>query len=270
MLRRILARPNEFTEDTSEVRRIFAHICISHDVFQNLVSFLNGLVISFAKIEGDTKGYYQRYVKIQSTLLHLRRLQEEYGRCLDKISGEITGNRGPWQVKLPEPAKIKQLVSDAFIDLQAGILSFPILRSYLEINLSIFLENTMDHMLRNMKLSEYQDKKIVFQRPMEFNDLIRLADLFKILNNRDKDIICRFYDNASKSIHTGSFFDQLVAWHLLFYLDNLPLQSGSYFESFLKELNDLIEKGKIKIVSIDDNLTDYSRFQTTSNDRTTS
>ena len=87
------------------------------------------------------------------------------------------------------------------------------------------------------------------------------------MDQRHKDIICRFYDNASKAIHTGSFFDQHVAWHLLFYLDNLRLQSGSYFESLLKEVNDLIGKGKIKFVHIDDNLTDYSRFQTTSNDR---
>jgi hypothetical protein len=127
LLRRILARPNEFTEESSEVRRIFAHICISHNIFQNLVSFLNGLVMSFGKMEQDTKGYYQRYLKIQSTLLHLRRLHEEHERYLNRIRGEITGDRGPWHVKLPEPYKIKQLVSDAFIDLQGGILNIAII-----------------------------------------------------------------------------------------------------------------------------------------------
>jgi hypothetical protein len=40
---------------------------------------------------------------------------------------------------------------------------FSILRSYLEINLSIFIENTMNQILRNMKPSEYQDKKIIFE-----------------------------------------------------------------------------------------------------------
>ncbi len=73
------------------------------------------------------------------------------------------------------------------------------------------------------------------------------------------------YNN--KPIHIYSFFDQFVAWYVMFYLENLIQKSGSYSESFMDLLNDLIQKGKIKVVPLGDNLTDYSRFQAASNER---
>jgi hypothetical protein len=84
---------------------------------------------------------------------------------------------------------------------------------------------------------------------------------------RDKDILDRFHDVSSKAIHTGSFSDQIVAWYLLFYLYDLDIRAGSSFESFLTEIEELKRNRKLEVIPEGDKLRNYSRFQSTSNQR---
>jgi hypothetical protein len=86
------------------------------------------------------------------------------------------------------------------------------------------------------------------------------------------DLLCacksvRFHDISSKVIHTGSFSDQIVAWYLLFYLYDLDIRAGSSFESFLTEIEELKRNRKLEVIPEGDKLRNYSRFQSTSNQR---
>jgi hypothetical protein len=246
-LRRILERQDEFTEKNSSFKRIFAHICISKNVFLDLIPFVNNLLMTFSKLTQGTTGYYQQYVKIQNTLQHLVQLGDEYQKYLEKIEEESTGDRRAWHVSLPEPDKILDLVTNAFINLKEGALSFPLLRSYIEIKLQIILENTINRKLKEgNNTSDYKNKEIIFIRNMEFANLLDLTEIFKMLDLRDKDILDRFHDISSKAIHTGSFSDLIIAWYLLFYLYNLDIRAGSSFESFLTEIEELFSNSFIQ------------------------
>jgi hypothetical protein len=268
-LRRILEQQDEFTEKNSSFKRIFAHICISKNVFLHLIHFVNNLLMRFSKLTQGTREYYQQYVKIENTLQHLVKLADEYQKYLENIEEESTGYRRAWHVRLPEPDKIIALVTDAFIYIKEGALSFPLLRSYIEIKLQIILENTINQKLKEVKnTSEYKNKEIIFIRNMEFADLLDLTEIFKMIDLRDKDILNRFHDVSSKAIHIGSFSDQIIAWHLLFYLDKLDVRAGSSFESLLTKIEELKKNRKLEVIPEGHKLRNYSRFQSTSNQRT--
>jgi Major Facilitator Superfamily len=118
-----------------------------------------------------------------------------------------------WFVDMPDLQKMIDLIQSAFIDLENGVLSAPLSRSYIEIDLKIVLENTVNNLLR--KTDRYKEKKILLQPTMRFWDIVGLLAKFEILDERDIDIISRIYKYTSRSVHIGAFFDRLVAWYLL-------------------------------------------------------
>jgi hypothetical protein len=85
----------------------------------------------------------------------------------------------------------------------------------------------------------------------------------------DIDIISRIHDHTSKSIHIGTFFNQLNAWYVLFYLKDLNyhLPTSITPNRLLCLVDNFVEIGKFKVTDKADNISDYSRFQSTSNQR---
>jgi hypothetical protein len=221
LLRRILPYEREFTEDDSYIKEVIAHICISHDVFKILTNYLDQIVNQFGKYQKGRKDYFVHYAKVQNTIETLRRLCEEHERYVNKIDDILNDRDRAWYVDLPYPRDMIDLMASAFIDLKNGVLSTPLLRSYIEIDIHIVLENNINNLLRQSDDAKYKDKKILFQRSMSFSDIITLVRNFTILDGQDIDIISRIQDYTSKSVHIGSFFDRLVSWYLLFYLQNL-------------------------------------------------
>lgn len=71
----------------------------------------------------------------------------------------LNNTQGIWFVDLPYPKDILDLVSDAVLELKNGKLSVPLLRSYLEINISIILENTINNFLSKSKSKKYANIK---------------------------------------------------------------------------------------------------------------
>jgi hypothetical protein len=90
-----------------------------------------------------------------------------------------------------------------------------------------------------------------------------LLEKFHILDNKDIDIISRMQDYTSQSLHTGRFFDKFLGWYLLFYLKRTRIKGVSTKVTLPDLLKDY--KDKLMVVPIDDNLSDYSRFQSSSN-----
>jgi hypothetical protein len=264
LLRRILPREGEFTEDDSHIEEVVAHIYISHDVFKELTNYLDQIVNQFARYQNGRKEYFVHYAKIQNTLEALRRLCEEHERYVNKIYDILNDRDRAWYVDLPYPRDIIDLIASAFIDLKNGVLSTPLLRSYLEIDIQIVLENTINNLLRQSADTRYKDKKVLFQRSMEFSDIITLVSNFAILDGRDIDIISRIQDYTSRSAHIGTFFDRLVSWHLLFYLQKLKHNPPSIQASFTNSIEEFVNRGKMKVVPESDVISDYSRYQPTS------
>jgi hypothetical protein len=102
---------------------------------------------------------------------------------------------------------------------------------------------------------------------MEFSETIRLLRDFDILNEKDIDIISRIHDYTSKSIHVGSFIDRIIAWYMLFYLQDLENNTPSVQAFLAKFIDEFVSKGKFKVVDENDIVNDYTRFQPTSNKR---
>jgi hypothetical protein len=102
---------------------------------------------------------------------------------------------------------------------------------------------------------------------MEFADLIGFIKKFNIYSEKDIDIISRIQDYTSKSIHIGTFFDQITSWYMMSYLSDLTLKEPSNPQLILSIVKDYINEGKFIEIDNDDNITDYSRFQPISNQR---
>jgi len=151
------------------------------------------------------------------------------------------------------------------LELKNGKLSVPLLRSYLEIDISIILENTINNFLSKTKTVKYRNKKILFNRRIEFEDLIDLIRKFNLYYEKDIDIISRIQDYTSKSIHIGTFFDQLTAWYIMSYLSDLSSNNYSNSKLVLSIVKEYVKKGKFTEVDKDDNVRNYSRFQPISN-----
>jgi hypothetical protein len=173
-----------------------------------------------------------------------------------------------WQVELPYPRNLIDVMSNAFIDVNNGTLSAPLLRSYIEVHANIILESTINAFLKEFKVNTYKEKKILFDRGLQFSDTILLCD-FDILKEEDIDIISRIHDYTRKSIHIGSFIERLVAWRMLFYLQDLGNNTPSIHAFLAKFTDEFVRKGKFKVVSENDIVNDYSRFQSNSNKRVT-
>lgn len=101
-------------------------------------------------------------------------VSEEYENYFKNLKNKLENIQGLWLVDLPSPQNILNLVSDAMLELKNGKLSIPLLRSYLEINISIIIENTINNFLSQAKSKKYKNKKILFTRKLKFGDLIEL------------------------------------------------------------------------------------------------
>jgi hypothetical protein len=259
LLRRVLPNDQEFIEQDASLKKAFSYICISHKVFIELLQYLNRIIIDYGKYTKSTRNYYKHYVHIQDTLDALEDLCEEYGMLLNRIRSS-----GPWLVDLPYPDDIINMVSDALLKLKNGDISIPLLRSYFEVKSSIFLENSLNDLLRHSNIKEYEKKKILFTKSMGFGDLIKILDRFKILSQNDIDIVTRMHSYTSNSIHIGSFLDKNIAWYLLFYLRHLKLDTAKPETLLLDFIKQYQSNNKFKIISKYDNVSDYSRFQSSS------
>ena len=267
LLRRILPRENEYLEKNAKLKSILAHIYISKNVFLNLIQYFGMLLKQFRNCPENSIIYFQHYAKIQNTLENIRMLSTEYQSYNTNLVNKLSNTQGIWFVDLPFPKKILDLVSDAMLELKNGKLSVPLLRSYLEINIYIILENTINYFLSQSKSKKYANKKILFNRRIEFSDLIDLIKKFNIYSEKDIDVISRIQDYTSKSIHIGTFFDQITSWYMMSYLSDLTLNQTSISQSIVSIVKDYLKKGKFIEIDKDDNLTDYSRFQPISNQR---
>jgi hypothetical protein len=84
------------------------------------------------------------------------------------------------------------------------------------------------------------------------------------MSQTDIDIVTRMHSYTSKSIHIGSSIDKNTAWYLLFHLRNLkldPAKPETLLVDFIKEYRC---NNKFKVISKYDNVSDYSRFQSSS------
>lgn len=257
ILRRILPKEGEFTEEISHLNEVIVHIYISYEVFRKFTKYLDRIVNEFRYYQKSKRNYFQHYVRIQNTVDALEQLCREHERYLNEIDNILNDRDSAWFVDMPDPQKMIDLIQSAFIDLENGVLSAPLLRSYIEIDSMIVLENTVNDLLR--KTDRYKEKKILLQPTMRFSDIVRLLAKFEILDERDIDIISRIY-----KVHIGAFFDRLVAWYLLFYLYDIKRNPASIQTFFTNSIEEFINKGKLKVVSDTDVVTDYSRFQSTS------
>ena len=96
---------------------------------------------------------------------------------------------------------------------------------------------------------------------------MKMLSKLEILSPNDVDIVSRIHDYTSRSIHIGTSFDRVVAWYLSFYLTDMKFESTK-IESLLRDLlNNYKVNNKFKIVSNEDKVTDYSRFQKPSNQK---
>jgi hypothetical protein len=57
------------------------------------------------------------------------------------------------------PRNLIDMMANAFIDVNNGVLSAPLLRSYMEIHANIILENTINTMLKKFEVDRYSKKK---------------------------------------------------------------------------------------------------------------
>ncbi|MGB0028404.1 MAG: hypothetical protein WBP64_16325 [Nitrososphaeraceae archaeon] len=168
---------------------------------------------------------------------------------------------------LPYPDDTADLVCDAMIDLKNGYLSAPLLRSYFEVKSSILLENSINALIKNSSLTQFKGKKITFERSMEFKDQITLLGKFKILSPQNIDIVSRIYDYTSKSIHIGAFLEKSVIWYLLIYLKNMKFETAMT-DALLEDLINKYNQGKkFSIISQQDKIIEYNKFQTPSNQK---
>jgi hypothetical protein len=162
LLRRILPRQNEYVEKNLGLKNTLAHIYISKKVILNLIQYFGILLNQFRHCQENSITYFQHYGKIQNTLENIRIVSKEYESYITNLANKLNNTQGIWFVDLPYPRNILDLVSDAMLELKNGKLSIPLLRSYLEINISIILENTINHFLsqsnqnlRNMQIKKY-------------------------------------------------------------------------------------------------------------------
>lgn len=96
---------------------------------------------------------------------------------------------------------------------------------------------------------------------------MKMLSKVEILSPNDVDIVSRIHDYTSRSIHIGTSFDRVVAWYLSFYLTDMKFESTK-IESLLRDLlNNYKVNDKFKIVSNEDKVIDYSRFQKPSNQK---
>lgn len=259
LLQRVLPNDQEFIERDASLKKALSCVCISHKVFIELLQYLNRIIKEYGKYTKGTRDYYKHYIHIQDTLDALEDLCREYSMLVNRIR-----SGGPWLIDLPYPDDIINMVSDALLKLKNGDISIPLLRSYFEVKSSIFLENSLNDLLGHSSIKEYEKKKILFTKSMGFGDLIKILDRFKIMSQKDIDIVTRMHSYTSKSIHIGSSIDKNIAWYLLFYLRNLKLDTAkpeTLLVDFIKEYQ---YNNKFKVISKYDNVSDYSRFQSSS------
>jgi hypothetical protein len=62
----------------------------------------------------------------------------------------------------------------------------------------------------------------------------------------------------------GFFFDRLVAWYLLFYLQDVKRNPPTIQAFLTNSIEEFVNTGKFKVVSDSDVVSNYSRFQSTS------
>jgi hypothetical protein len=203
--------------------------------------------------------YFQPYAKIQNTLDALKQLCEGHERYVNEIDDILNDRERAWDVDLPYPRNMIDLIANAFIDLENGVLSTPLLRSYFEIDSQIILENTVNNLGRQSDPTRYKAKKILLQPSMGFSDITTLLGNFDILDKKDIDIISRIQDYTSRSVHIGSFFDRLVVWYLLFYLQDVKRHPPSIQAFLTNSIEEYVNRGKFKVVSDSDVVINYSR-----------
>lgn len=122
----------------------------------------------------------------------------------------------------------------------------------------------MNNLGRQSDPTRYKEKEILLQPSVDFSDIITLLGNFDILDKKDIDIISRIHEYTSRSVHIGSFFDSLVAWYLLFYLQDVKRNPPTIQAFLTNSIEEFVNTGKSKVVSDSDVVSNYSRFQTTS------
>jgi hypothetical protein len=122
------------------VNEVIAHICISYEVFKKFIKYLDRIVNQFKHYQKNKRGYFRHYVRIQNTLDALEQLCLERERYLNEIDNILNDMDRAWFPDMPNPQKMIDLIQSAFIDLKNRVLSAPLLRSYVEIDLMIVLE----------------------------------------------------------------------------------------------------------------------------------
>jgi hypothetical protein len=261
-LRRLLARDQEYTEEDADLKKMLSLVCISSNVLLTLLEYLSNTVRDYSKIDKKShKHYYKHYVRIQDTFDSLDLLAKDHDKLVNNIR---KCSLGPWFVELPYPDDTVNLVSDAMIDLKNGYLSAPLLRTYFEIKSSIIVQNSINALVRDSSLPQFKGKKIVFERSMEFGDLLTILGKFKILSPQDIDIISRMHDYTSKSIHIGAFLERSVIWYLLIYLKNVKFETAMTDALLQDFINKYIHDNKFTVISQQDKIREYSKFQTPS------
>jgi hypothetical protein len=150
LLRRALYRDKEFHEKYPVLKKYLAFTCMSHQVMIELLYYLDNVIRAYAKFDPATKQYYMHFARIQQALSMLEDLCHEYEELITRM-GILDREVRPWKVSLPSPPDLLNVVFDAMVELRNGYLTIPMLRSYAEINFSIILENTLNHIIKKIK-----------------------------------------------------------------------------------------------------------------------
>lgn len=271
-LKLILERDNEAIDNNRVVKKFIAHILISHNLFINLFYYLRRLIYNnvqgISDIESDRING-----KINGMLNYLTMLTKEYVHYINSYdqlksapSSKNVQNHSAWSIDIPSSDRLFCLIDDLFYFNECGILIAPLLRTYFEIKCYSTLTNIINENYKNSKTNRSQ-KMIEFTKSFGFKHFAEWSLYLNVLDMATLDILRRFYDYSSSSIHNGSFFDRIVSHEILYYLNDINFKNCNNIPSdFDLKVNYYLNSNKFNL--IDDNpLSRYNRFQPPSNKR---
>jgi hypothetical protein len=268
--RLVFERETELENSRRLIKKFIAHVLLSHELIVNVI---NQIEIELGKHERrlESSNTVIDPVKIRSLQGYLGLVNEEYDRYMTsyniiKSESSISRENLPaWRIEIPTPDPLFCFIDDLFYFNTNGILASSLIRTYFEIKFYPWLENILSNEFRKRKTTK--QKLIRFTKNFGLNDFKYWINYLALLDESHLDVLERFYRYGSAAVHSGTFFDRIIAHKTLYFLQELTLMNCDVFpENFRKEVKRSILSEKFKLIN-DTPFERYNYFQSPSNRR---
>ena len=232
LINKTLLAPNDsFTTSNDILNNLLAQLYMCKDVILIIANYIirvvDNIELHYGQYNNGDESAFYSFVKSYNRLIgcieNIGLISYDYDDILSKISDHLSQTKRATIIKETYKHDIIAGIKDAMIYGSFGkFITFPAVRSVIEIDVFQRLNRRIQSALDCDKNSKYMGKSIKLRPKLRFIDIFHPMELLSIGSSEEQEALKRIYHWGNKSVHEGKDISRSVIWYSVFYAeDNL-------------------------------------------------